>query len=234
MNEIRLTIVIPAHNEEASLCATISGIESIVTIVHEIVVVNDYSLDNTVKVVKELSDKFNNLRMVDNDAEKGFTSAIKKGFSEVKSEMVVLVMADSCDDPQSINMMYQKMSEGYDVVCASRYMQGGKKIGGRFFQTVLSKFAGLSIRFLTSIPTHDACNAFKMYRKEALDSIEINEAGFAASLEIVVKLFLKGFKVTEIPTVWKDRVAGVSSFNIFRVLSNYLHWYFWAIFIRKV
>lgn len=233
MNNTRLAIVIPAHNEEASLSATISNLEGIVTVLHEVVVVNDHSSDNTVNIVRELSGKFNNIRLVDNDTESGFTNAIKKGFSEVKGDIVVLVMADSCDDPHSINKMYEKILEGYDVVCASRYMKHGRKLGGRFLQSLLSRWSGLSLCFLTGIPTHDTSNAFKMYRKEALDSIEIKEAGFACSLEIVVKLFLKGFKITEIPTVWKDRVAGVSSFNLGKVLRSYLHWYFWALFAKR-
>jgi len=233
MNDAKLTIVIPAHNEEDSLPVTISSLEAIVRVSHEIIVVNDHSSDNTTKVVKEISDKFNNIYLVDNDTEPGFTNAIKKGFSKARGEMVVLIMADSCDDPYAIDKMYKKINEGYDVVCASRYMKQGRKLGGRFLQTLFSRWAGLSLCHLTGIPTHDASNAFKMYRKEALDSIEIKEAGFASSLEIVVKLFLEGFKIAEIPTVWKDRVAGASSFNISRVLSNYLHWYFWALFAKK-
>ena len=233
MDYIKLSIIIPAHNEKDSLPTTISSLEAIVTVSHEVIVVNDHSSDNTAKVINELSDKFNNIRLVNNDTEPGFTNAIKKGFSEARGEMVVLVMADSCDDPYAIDKMYKKIKQGYDVVCASRYMKHGKKIGGRFLQTLLSLWAGVSLYYLTGIPTHDTSNAFKMYRKEALDSIEIKEAGFASSLEIVVKLFLKGFKITEIPTIWKDRVAGVSSFNICKVLSNYLHWYFWALFAKK-
>ncbi len=233
MKQMKLTIVIPAHNEEASLPATISNIESIVTVVHEVVIVNDHSSDNTTIAAKKLFQKFNNVRLVDNDTEPGFTNAIKKGFSEAKGDIVVPVMADSCDDPHSINEMYEKILEGYDVVCASRYMKNGKKLGGRFLQSLLSRWSGLSLCFLTGIPTHDTSNAFKMYRKEALDSIEIQEAGFACSLEIVVKLFLKGFKITEIPTVWKDRVAGVSSFNLGKVFRSYLHWYFWALFAKR-
>ena len=233
MNSMKLTIVIPAHNEEASLYATISSLEAIIMVPHEVIVVNDHSSDNTAKTIDELSVKFNNIRLINNDTEPGFTNAIKKGFSKARGEMIVLVMADSSDDPHSINEMYKKIMEGYDVVCASRYMKHGKKLGGRFLQTLFSRWSGLSLCYLTGIPTHDASNAFKMYRKEALDSIEIKEAGFASSLEIVVKLFLKGFKITEIPTVWKDRVAGESNFRIWKVIRNYLRWYLWAVFARK-
>jgi len=230
---MKLTIVIPAHNEEESLPATIKGLEEDVRTTHDILVVNDHSSDATPEVLEALSKKYKNLKSVTNDTPPGFTNAIKKGFSQVTEGAVVLVMADTCDDARAIDRMFDKLNEGYDVVCASRYMKGGIKIGGRFLQTVFSRAAGISLCFLTGIPTHDASNAFKMYRKEALEAIDIREAGFASSLEIVVKLFQKGFKITEIPTTWKDRVCGTSSFNIPKVLSNYLHWYFWAMLVRK-
>jgi dolichol-phosphate mannosyltransferase len=230
---MKLTIVIPAHNEEESLPKTLHSLQENVDVSHEVIVIDDHSTDNTFAVVSQFSKKYGNIKIVKNDTSPGFTSAIKKGFSEVKEGAVVLVMADSCDDPRTINAMYAKIMKGYDVVCGSRYMKGGQKQGGRFLQTLFSKWSGLTLCFLTGIPTHDSSNAFKMYRKEAIDNIDIEEAGFASSLEIVVKLFLKGFRITEIPTSWKDRTAGTSSFNIGKVLRNYLRWYFWALFAKK-
>lgn len=229
---MKLTIVIPAHNEEESLPNTLENLQKEVSVKHEIIVVDDHSSDNTAKVVGEFSAQYPNIRLVTNDTPPGFTNAIKKGFSQVKEGFVVPIMADNCDDPKTVNFMYERMKEGYDVVCASRYMRGGEKIGGRPLQTLFSRFCGLSLYFLTKIPIHDASNAFKMYRKEALDTIEIKEAGFACSLEIVVKLYQKGYKVAEIPTRWKDRVAGKSNFRIGKVIKNYIRWYIWAIFIR--
>ncbi|MDP8297433.1 MAG: glycosyltransferase [Candidatus Orphnella occulta] len=82
MNNQRLTIVIPAHNEEASLPATTISLESIVAIDYDIAVMNDHSADKTANVAREFSDKFSNLRMVENDTEPSLTSAIKKVFQE--------------------------------------------------------------------------------------------------------------------------------------------------------
>ena len=231
---MKLTIIIPAHNEEESLPITLKGLLEKVTVPCDIMVVNDHSSDNTSGVVLDYAKNHQNIRLVTNDTAAGFTSAIKKGFSEVKEGALVLVMADFCDDPLTINRMYEKILEGCDVVCASRYMKGGEKIGGRLLQTLFSRWAGISLQLLTGIPTHDASNAFKMYRKSVLDSIEIEEAGFASSLEIIVKLYRKGYKIIEIPTRWIDRVAGESSFNIPKVLKNYLRWFFWALFFRKI
>ena len=80
MNNLRLTIAMPAHNEELSLPATTMSLESIATIDHDIAVMNDYSADKTANVAREFSDKFSNLRMVENDTEPSLTSAIKKVF----------------------------------------------------------------------------------------------------------------------------------------------------------
>jgi dolichol-phosphate mannosyltransferase len=231
---MKLTIVIPAHNEEASLPFTLARLSEGVRVAYEIVIVDDHSTDSTSKVVTQLSKQYPNLRLVKNDdTPPGFTNAIKKGFSQVREGAVVLVMADNCDEPDTINSMYEKILEGYDVVCGSRYAKSGKKIGGRFLQTIFSRWAGKSLHFLIGLPTRDASNAFKMYKKQVLDSIDIEEAGFASSLEIVVKLYQKGYRITEIPTTWHDRMAGKSNFRIFKVLRNYLRWYVWAILVRK-
>lgn len=227
---MKLTIVIPAHNEEESLPRTLNGLIENIKVPYEILVVDDHSNDRTFDTVLDFNKKYPNIRAVKNETPSGFTNAIKKGFSEVKEGLVCLVMADNCDEPSAINHMYEKINEGYDVVCGSRYMRAGKKLGGRFLQSFFSKLGSVSLHYLSGIPTHDASNAFKMYRKEALDSIEIEEAGFASSLEILVKLYRKGCKITEVPTIWRDRIAGKSNFNISKVIKNYLRWYFWSIF----
>ena len=230
---MKLTIVIPARNEEESLPMTLSGLAKGVKSPYEVIVVNDHSTDRTEDVVNEFAEEHKNVRVIVNDTDPGITNTIKKGFSQVTEGAVVVVMADFCDQPETIDKMYQKICDGYDVVCGSRYMKGGKKIGGRFMQTLFSKFVGYSLHYSINLPTADASNAFKMYRINALNNIEIEEAGFASSLEIVVKLYKKGYKISETPTVWKDRVAGQSNFKIFKVANNYIKWYSLALFSRR-
>jgi glycosyltransferase involved in cell wall biosynthesis len=230
---MELTILIPARNEEESLPITLENIEKNVKVEHELLVVNDHSQDRTVEVVSDFQKKYPHIRCVSNDLDAGFTNALKKGFQEAKGKYIVVVMADSCDDPKTINLMYKKIKEGYDVVCGSRYIKGGGKKGGRFWQNFFSKFVCLSLYYLGKIPVHDASNAFKMYRKEAINSIEIEEAGFASSLEIIVKLHKKGYRITEVPTFWKGRVKGKSHFRLIRVARNYIRWYMWALFHPK-
>ncbi len=228
-----LTLVIPAHNEEEVIAYTIKSIEEELRLNYEIVVVNDNSLDNTAIIVKDLMKDYPNLRLVDNDTDKGFANALKKGFSVSDSDLVIPVMADLCDDPRTIKDMYEKSLEGFDVVTGSRYMKGGTKIGGPLVQSLFSRFVGCSLKYLIGIPTFDVSNSFKCYRRNVLSSIELQSKGFEISMEIALKAYFAGFTITEVPTVWKGRSIGKSKFYLFKVAPRYIKLYFWAIFRRK-
>jgi hypothetical protein len=89
--------------------------------------------------------------------------------------------------------------------------------------------AGLSLHYLSGIPTHDATNNFKMYRGSFLKSIQIeSQAGFEIGLELVSKAFVGGYRIGEIPTTWRDRVAGASRFKVIEWMPHYLRWYRYA------
>ena len=224
-----LTIVIPARDEEENILHTLSLITDRVKTPHRIIVVNDHSKDKTAQIVREFARSHPHVELVDNASPPGFASAVKTGFRAAPQGAIVTVMADHCDEPETIDAMFLKIQEGFDVVCASRYMPGGRKIGGRFLQSFFSRLVGMSLRILARIPTHDVSNAFKMYTKEVLDSVKIQEKGFAMSMEITVKAYFQGFRITEVPTTWKDRTAGKSHFRIVRVGSHYLRLYLLAL-----
>ena len=225
--------MIQAHNEDAVIGKTIVAIEKQVAIDYEIVVVDDHSSDNTSGEVKALIEKFPNIRLVENDRERGFANALTKGFSVSNSEFVIPVMADLCDDPLTINEMYIKAVKGYDIVCGSRYMKGGTKLGGPPIQAFFSRFVGRSLKYIIGIPTSDASNSFKLYRKKVLDSIKSKSKGFEISMEITLRAYFAGYSITEVPTVWKGREIGKSKFYIFKVAPNYIKLYLWAVFRRK-
>lgn len=231
-NNIKLSIVIPAHNEEENIAEVINKIEQILDIEHELVVVNDHSTDFTAKIVSGLSKQYANIRLVDNLLEPGFANAIKTGFINLKTEAVVPIMGDLCDDLSTIKAMLKKIEEGYDVVCGSRYIKGGLRLGGSKIKGFFSSFVGKSLHCLLGVPTHDIANAFKMYRKKVIDAINIESRGFEISMEIPLKAYYLGFKITEVPTVWKERTKGKSSFKMFKLFPGYLRLYTWGIFRR--
>jgi len=229
---MNLSIIVPAHNEEDNIVEVINKIESTVDISHELIIVNDHSSDATVEIVTKLCQKYPQLRLVHNQDKGGFANAIKTGFASIQTEIVVPVMGDLCDDLSTIKAMFDKMNQGFDIVCGCRYIRGGARLGGSKLKGFLSSFAGWSLYFLLGVPTHDIANAFKMYRKKVLGQIEITAQSFEISMELPLKAFYLGFKITEVPTVWREREKGKSNFKMFKLLTNYLRVYLWAIFKR--
>jgi len=227
-----VSIIVPAHNEEDNITEAILEIEKIVKIPYEIVVVNDHSSDGTKEKVESLSLGHKNIKLVENTLCPGFANAIRTGFINASGDIVVPVMADLCDDLYTIEKMFNKINQGYDVVCASRYINGGLRLGGSKFKGFLSGSAGKSLYYLLGIPTHDIANAFKMYKKEVIEKINIASTGFEISMEIPLKAYYQGFKISEVPTVWRERTKGKSSFKVFKLLPSYLKLYFWAIYKR--
>ncbi|GHT40418.1 glycosyl transferase [Bacteroidia bacterium] len=234
MNE--LTIVIPVYNEAGNITTAINRIEAEVTVPHEVFIVYDMDEDTTVPVVRKIAGNYkNSISLVKNKYGRGVLNAIKTGLEAAKTEFVIVTMADLSDPPEVMNaMLRQAQTEKSDLVCGSRYMKGGKQIGGPFLKGLFSRVAGVSLHWLTRIPTHDISNSFKMYRKAMLDTIAIeSKGGFEIGMEITVKAYLAGYKITEVPTTWRDRTDGESNFKLWAWLPNYLHWYWLCVKSKK-
>jgi len=230
-----LHIIIPVYNEGENIAKTLSEIESKITTPHTILIVYDFDEDNTLPIVNEIVRLQNskNILLVKNGLGRGVLNAIRTGFDSVKEGAVLAVMADSSDNLSIVDSMFQKINQGYDIVCGSRYMKGGKQIGGPRLKRLLSMMIGISLHLLTNIPTHDVTNSFKMYRKSVLSDVEIESSGgFEIGMEIVVKAFFKGYKIAEIPSTWQDRVAGKSNFKLLNWSPGYLRWYLYAVKVR--
>ncbi len=226
---MKIAIIIPAHNEEENIENVVKSIERTMILDYDIIVVDDHSNDNTAAIVHKLCSEYKNLYLVSNLSKPGFANALKIGFNNANSDFVLPVMADSCDDPITINQMLEKAKEGYDIICGSRYMRGGKKIGGPILKSFFSLFFGLSLHLLIGIPIHDISNSFKLYRKKVIEYLNINSKNFDISVEIPLKAYFSGYRLTEVPTTWTDRKAGESKFKIFKQGSAYFKLYLWAI-----
>jgi dolichol-phosphate mannosyltransferase len=224
-----ISIIIPVYNEGANIEATLLTIEQKVHTPHRIYIVYDFEEDNTLPIAKKMQQQGLPIELLKNPV-RGVVNAIKTGLRKASGDYLLVTMADLSDDYSVVDQMCQLMSQGYDIVCGSRYMKGGKQIGGPFFKKLLSRTAGVSLRYITSLPVHDATNSFKLYRKSMLDKIDIqSEGGFEIGIEIVVKAHFAGYKVTEVPCTWTDRTAGQSRFRILKWLPKYLKWYFYAL-----
>lgn len=220
-----ITIVIPVYNEGENIKTAVELIEKEVKVPFQINVIYDFDEDTTVEPAGKL-----NVNLIKNKYGRGVLNAIKTGLETADGEFVIVTMADLSDPPEVINDMVKSAEENNaDIVCGSRYMKGGKQYGGPLLKGLMSKYAGLSLHYLAGLPVHDVTNSFKLYRKSFLNSVEIESTGgFELGIELVVKAFKKGYKVTEVPTTWRDRSAGKSNFKLVEWLPKYLKWYFEA------
>ncbi len=225
-----LTVVIPVYNEGANFKALWAEITSSIKTPITALVVYDFDADNTVPVVKEvIAAGENRLTLVRNKYGRGVTNAIKTGLEAVESGPVLVTMADLSDEMSAVDRMYELYLQGYDLICGSRYMPGGKLIGGPFFKQLLSRTSGLTLRWFRGVPTHDATNSFKLYDAEMVHDLKVESvAGFELGLELTVKAFLNGYRIAELPSVWRDRTAGTSRFRVMHWMPHYLKWYFHA------
>lgn len=221
----RLSIVIPVFNEGDNIGRTLDCIAAQVATPHRILLVYDFDEDNTLPVVRARQGTGCDIRLVKNQ-KPGVVNAIKTGLRQSEEEYVLVTMADMSDDYADVDSMCGLLDQGYDLVCGSRYMAGGRQLGGPWLKKVLSRLVGISLHYWAGVPTSDATNSFKLYRKQMLDALTIeSDGGFEIGMEIVVKAHALGYKVTEIPTCWTDRAAGTSRFRLIRWAPYYLRWY---------
>jgi hypothetical protein len=108
-------------------------------------------------------------------------------------------------------------------------MPGGQQVGGPYLKGLLSRTAGRSLRMLTHVGTRDATNSFKAYSADFVRQVGIDSrTGFEIGIELTAKARRMRLPVAEIPTIWLDRQAGVSTFRVARWIPKYLHWYWFA------
>lgn len=225
-----LHIITPVFNEAENFPDLYDAVKKHIKTPHELVVVYDFDKDTTVPVAKRYARKDKSVVLHKNTIARGPLNALKSGFNYVKSGPVLIIMADLADDLSVVDDMYKKYLEGTSVVCGSRYMKGGKQLGGPILKRTMSRMAGVSLYYVRRLPTHDVTNNFKMYDKKLLDSITLQSTGgFEIAMEITVKAFRGGFKIAELPTTWRDRTAGEANFHLWKWLPSYLRWYFYAL-----
>jgi dolichol-phosphate mannosyltransferase len=225
-----LTIVIPVYNEGANFPALWGEMTEHLNLPFTALVAFDFDGDDTLPVARQIIERGETrLKLIKNTYGRGVVGAIRTGFDAAPAGPVLVVMADLSDDLTRVGKMLELYRRGSHVVVGSRYMKGGRLIGGPWFKQLLSRLSGLTLCWFRGIPTHDATNAFKIYDRAMLGAIRIeSKGGFELSLEITVKAFLAGYTISETPSTWRDRTAGTSRFRLWKWLPHYLKWYFMA------
>ena len=225
-----LSVVMPVYNEGEAVEPVLRAYSAAIRTPHELIVVYDFDEDTTVPVIERLAHDLPAVRGHRNTIGRGVLNAMKSGIAAARGEHVLVSMADGSDEPHVVDAMVALARDGADVVSASRYMPGGRQVGGPLVKRLLSRVAGLTLHWFGGVATHDPTNNFKLYSRRFLDTVTIeSSAGFELALELTVKATLAGRRVAEVPTTWRDRTAGQSNFKLRKWLPNYIHWYLAAL-----
>jgi dolichol-phosphate mannosyltransferase len=221
-----LSVIIPARNEEGCIASTVEHLHlelRLHGIPHEIVVVDDGSDDQTWTILGELRARVAPLNPVQNLGEHGFGRAIICGLNQITGDAIVIMMADESDDCRDVVRYWQKLNEGFDCVFGSRFIRGGGVIDYPWVKLRINRLANLFLRLLFNIPLNDTTNAFKAYRRTAIEGCQpLIAPHFNLTVEIPLKAIVRGYSWTVIPITWRNRRSGQPKLKIKEMGSRYL------------
>lgn len=221
-----VSVVVPVYNEGEAVVPVLRALDAAVQRSREIIVVYDFDGDTTVPVIRRLEGEIEGLRGLRNDLGRGVLNAMKAGIAAARAPYIVISMADGSDEAEVVDQMVSLAESGADVVAASRYMRGGRQLGGPRLKGLMSRTAGLTLHWFAGVPVHDPTSNFKLYSRRFLDAVTIeSKAGFELALELTVKATMQGRHLDELPTTWRDRTTGQSNFRFRAWLPHYLRWY---------
>jgi dolichol-phosphate mannosyltransferase len=223
---MKLSVVIPAYNEEGSIAETVDRLMQVFeqfNINHELLIVNDNSKDNTLIILKQLSDKYPSLKYETNLGPNGFGYAVRYGLERFSGDCVAVMMADLSDDPYDLIKFYHKMvEENVDCVFGSRFIKGGKLIDYPFLKRIINRIANLIIRIVIGTRYNDTTNAFKLYKRHTIEGIKpFLSPHFNLTIELPLKAIIRGFSYAVVPNSWTNRKSGVSKLKIGEMGSRY-------------
>lgn len=223
---MKLSVVIPAYNEEGSIAETLETLYACLlqhNIDHEILVTNDNSKDNTEAVLKELQQRIPTLVYYTNAGPNGFGYAVRYGLERFSGDCVAVMMADLSDAPEDLVRFYHTMKEGgYDCVFGSRWIKGGAVYDYPLLKKVMNRVFNMIVRMTFRLKYNDCTNAFKLYRKETISGIKpFLSPHFNLTLELPLKAIVRGYSYTVLPNSWRNRKAGESKLKIKEMGSRY-------------
>lgn len=229
--KILLSILIPVRNEKIHIKIMIKILTSVLEFPHEVLIICDSQKDESVPIVESLMKQYPQLKLVINKRGVGVTNALMAGVAKSQGEYLLIFVTDDMGPVLAIEDMIELMKKGCDLVSATRYAHGGKRIGGSKIQAVLSKTGNYFFRLLVGTALTDSTTGIKMFRKDFFNKITLeSKVGWAVVFEIAIKAQLYGMRLGEIPIISIDRLyGGKSTFKTFPWLREYIKWFVYGI-----
>jgi dolichol-phosphate mannosyltransferase len=221
-----LSVIIPAQDEEGCIQGTVEHLHlelCLNNVPHEIVVVDDGSVDKTWPILEAISCRISQVKPLRNTGQHGFGRAISFGFDHAAGDAIIVMMADESDDCRDVVRYWNKLNEGYHAVFGSRFIKGGGVIDYPWLKGVINRAANKFLQGLFRIDLNDTTNAFKCYRSDALNGCRpLLSPHFNLTVELPLKIIIRGYSWTVIPITWRNRRMGESKLKIREMGSRYL------------
>jgi dolichol-phosphate mannosyltransferase len=215
---MKALVIIPTYNESENIKNIISEVLKQDEII-EVLVVDDNSPDKTAELVKKMMQSENRIKILQRRSKMGLGSAYVAGFRYALAndyDYIIEMDADFSHDPKVLPEMIKAM-ENNDLVIGSRYLKGVNVVNWPLWRLILSTFASKYVRIITGMPIKDPTGGFKCFRREVLESIELNKIlsdGYSFQVEMNYRAWVKKFRIKEIPIIFTDRRVGESKMTM--------------------
>lgn len=218
MNNIpKILVCIPTYNEIEGIDKIIPKVLSMAEGI-EVLIIDDNSPDKTAEKVEEMMASNSKIHLIKRPGKMGLGTAYVEGFKyAIKNnfELVFEMDADFSHDPEAIPSFLEAIKEN-DLVIGSRYSNGINVVYWPMRRLLLSYFANVYTKIITGLKIHDATGGYKCYRIDVLKSIDLDKIksnGYSFQIELTFKAWKKGFRLKEIPIIFRDRLSGTSKMN---------------------
>ena len=214
---MKALIIIPTYNEKENIHKIVQAVlkqdKSI-----EVLIVDDNSPDGTAEIVQSMMESNQRIHLLQRAGKFGLGSAYIAGFKyaiQNEYDYIFEMDADFSHNPELIPEFLREIKH-YDLVIGSRYVNGVNVVNWPFRRLLISYIASKYVRFITGIPVKDPTSGYKCFRKEVLQTINIDKVlsdGYSFQIEINYKVWKKGFRIKEIPIIFIDRRSGQSKMS---------------------
>ena len=223
---MKLSVVIPAHNEAETIAETLEGLASMLEreeIDHEVIVVDDSSTDETVATVAQIAERHPGVRCLRSPNRGGFGLAVRAGLDAFEGDAVAIMMADGSDSPADLVAYHRLLEEGYECAFGSRFVHGSTVVDYPLMKLTLNRIVNWGIRVLFRHGYNDTTNAFKAYRREVIENVRpFLSNHFNLTVELPLKAVVRGYSYAIVPVSWQNRTAGESKLSLNEMGSRYL------------
>jgi dolichol-phosphate mannosyltransferase len=223
---MKLSVVIPAHNEEASIGGTVEDLVETLSreeIDHEVIVVDDSSRDGTAAAVERIAESHPQVRCLPSPYQGGFGFTVRAGLEAFEGDAVAIVMGDGSDSPADLVTYHRLLEEGYECAFGSRFIHGSSVVDYPRTKLIMNRIVNWGIRALFRHGYNDTTNAFKAYRREVIENVQpFLSHHFNLTVELPLKAVVRGYSYGIVPISWTNRKAGVSKLRLNEMGSRYL------------